>query len=347
ENKMVGKFVFNNEGKAIGQREVRPVWSYAQRVNHQNFSNNLTHPHPRRNFVPSAVLTNSGKVPVNTAKQSFPRAAISNSTARYVNIVASRPTMNGSKPSSNVFHKSHSPVRRTFNKKEAPKNSNLKEKVNTAKVNNVTTAGPKAVVSAAKGNMENAIKSSAYWIWRPTGNVIDHISKDSGSYTPKRFNYVDPQGRLNGCSRHMTGNKAYLSDYQEIDGGFVAFGGSPKGELKFNLFSVSQMCDKKNNVLLTETECLILFLDFKLIDESQVLLKVPRQNNRYSFDLKNVVPSGGLTCLFTKAIIDESNLWHKRLGHINFKTINKLVKGNLVKGLPSKIFENDHTCVAC
>ncbi|GJV75491.1 retrovirus-related pol polyprotein from transposon TNT 1-94 [Tanacetum coccineum] len=51
-------------------------------------------------------------------------------------------------------------------------------------------------------------------------------------------------------------------------------------ELKFNLFSVSQMCDKKNRVLLTETECLILFLDFKLIDESQVLLKVPRQNNR-------------------------------------------------------------------
>ncbi|GJW24088.1 putative ribonuclease H-like domain-containing protein [Tanacetum coccineum] len=67
----------------------------------------------------------------------------------------------------------------------------------------------------------------------------------------------------------------------------------------------------------------------------------------YSFDLKNVVPSGGLTCLFAKATIDESNLWHRRLGHINFKTMNKLVKGNLVRGLPSKLFENDHTCVAC
>ncbi|GJT97141.1 putative ribonuclease H-like domain-containing protein [Tanacetum coccineum] len=66
----------------------------------------------------------------------------------------------------------------------------------------------------------------------------------------------------------------------------------------------------------------------------------------YSFDLKNVVPSGGLTCLFAKATIDESNLWHKRLGHINFKTMNKLVRGNLVRGLPSKLFENDHTCVA-
>ncbi|GJR99553.1 putative ribonuclease H-like domain-containing protein [Tanacetum coccineum] len=107
------------------------------------------------------------------------------------------------------------------------------------------------------------------------------------------------------------------------------------------------MCDKKNNVLFTETECLVLSPDFKLLDESQVLLKVPRQNNMYSFDLKNVVPSGGLTCLFAKATIDESNLWHRRLGHINFKTMNKLVKGNLVRGLPSKLFENDHTYVAC
>ncbi|GKF27147.1 ribonuclease H-like domain-containing protein, partial [Tanacetum coccineum] len=107
------------------------------------------------------------------------------------------------------------------------------------------------------------------------------------------------------------------------------------------------MCDKKNSVLFTETECLVLSPDFKLFDESQVLLKVPRQNNMYSFDLKNVVPSGGLTCLFTKATIDESNLWHKRLGHINFKTMNKLVRGNLVRGLPSKLFENDHTCIAC
>ncbi|GJY54277.1 putative ribonuclease H-like domain-containing protein [Tanacetum coccineum] len=107
------------------------------------------------------------------------------------------------------------------------------------------------------------------------------------------------------------------------------------------------MCDKKNNVLFTETESLVLSPDFKLLDESQVLLKVPRQNNMYSFDLKNVVPSGGLTCLIAKATIDESNLWHRRLGHINFKTMNKLVRGNLVRGLPSKLFENDHSCVAC
>ncbi|GKA27354.1 putative ribonuclease H-like domain-containing protein [Tanacetum coccineum] len=107
------------------------------------------------------------------------------------------------------------------------------------------------------------------------------------------------------------------------------------------------MCDKKNSVLFNDTECTVLSPNFKLIDESQVLLKVPRKNNMYSVDLKNIVPKRGLTCLFAKATSDESKLWHRRLGHLNFKTMNKLVKGNLVRGLPSKLFENDETCVAC
>ncbi|GJX24412.1 putative ribonuclease H-like domain-containing protein [Tanacetum coccineum] len=172
-----------------------------------------------------------------------------------------------------------------------------------------------------------------------------------------------------GCSRHMTGNKAYLADYQDINGGPVAFGGSRgyitgKGKIQtgkldfedvsfvkelqhFNLFSVSQMCDKMNKVLFTDTECLILSPDFKLPDENQILLKVPRQNNMYSFNLENIVPLGGLACLIAKATTDESNLWHRRLGHVNFKNLNRLVKGNLVRGLPTKLFQNDHTCVAC
>ncbi|GJY01469.1 putative ribonuclease H-like domain-containing protein [Tanacetum coccineum] len=107
------------------------------------------------------------------------------------------------------------------------------------------------------------------------------------------------------------------------------------------------MCAKKNNVLFTKTKCLVLSPNLKLLDESQVLLKVLKHDNVYSFDLKNVVPSEGLTCLFAKATIDESNLWHRRLGHINFKNMNKLVRGNLVRGLPLKLFENDHTYVAC
>nr|GEX93409.1 putative ribonuclease H-like domain-containing protein [Tanacetum cinerariifolium] len=120
-----------------------------------------------------------------------------------------------------------------------------------------------------------------------------------------------------------------------------------KGVIDSGCLSVSQMCDKKNSVLFTDTECLVLSPDFKLHDESQVLLRVPRENNMYNVNLKNIVPSGDLTCLFAKATLDESNLWHRRLAHVNFKTINKLVKGNLVRGLPSKVFENDYTYIAC
>nr|GEU61878.1 putative ribonuclease H-like domain-containing protein [Tanacetum cinerariifolium] len=147
-----------------------------------------------------------------------------------------------------------------------------------------------------------------------------------------------------GCLRHITGNISYLFDYEEINGRYVAFGGNPKGgkiirkdkirtgkldfddvyfvkEPKFNLFSVSQMCEKNNSVIFTDTECIVLSSDFKLPDENHVLLRVPKKNNMYNVDLKNIVPLGDLTCLFAKATLDE--------------------------GLPLKVFENDHTCVAC
>ncbi|GKA89733.1 hypothetical protein Tco_0811545 [Tanacetum coccineum] len=99
-----------------------------------------------------------------------------------------------------------------------------------------------------------------------------------------------------GCSRHMTGNKAYLAEYQDFNDGPVAFGGSES--------------------YITDTECLVLSPEFKLPDENQVLLRIPRQNNMYSFNLENIVPFGGLACLIAKATIDESNKWHRRLGHL-------------------------------
>nr|GFA91354.1 ribonuclease H-like domain-containing protein [Tanacetum cinerariifolium] len=87
--------------------------------------------------------------------------------------------------------------------------------------------------------------------------------------------------------------------------------------------------------------------DFNLNDDTNVLLRTPRQHNMYSIYLNNIVPYKNLTCLVAKASADESMLWHRWLGHLNFKTMNKLVRNNLVKGLSSKCFENDHTCVAC
>ncbi|GJT24040.1 hypothetical protein Tco_0893977 [Tanacetum coccineum] len=180
---------------------------------------------------------------------------------------------------------------------------------------------PKAIVSDNKGNEANAVKASACYVWRPKQKVLDHVTRYNGaSMNFKRFDYGNPQLELqekgvidSGCSRHMAVNKSYISDYEEIDGGFVAFGGDPKGgritgkgkictgkldfedvyfvkELKFNLFSVSQMCDKKNSVLFTDTKCVVLSPDFKLLDENHVLLRVSRKDNMYSVDLKNIVP---------------------------------------------------------
>ncbi|GJZ90729.1 putative ribonuclease H-like domain-containing protein [Tanacetum coccineum] len=308
------------------------------------------------------VKEQTEEIPVNTARHNVSSQAISTNTARKVNAV--RLIVNDFRPR-NVFHKSHSPTRRPFNRTTTPKAKFSNQKVNTV--------GDKAV-SAVGGIRETAVKPSAGCNWRPKRHYWNKVSKYNGGSNSRKCE--DPHKALknkgivdSGCFRHMTGNKAYLAKYQDYNGGPVAFGGSKgyitgKGKIRtgkldfedvcfvkelqlFNLFFVSQMCDKKNKVLFTDTECLVLSPDFKLPDENQVLLRVPRQNNIYNFNLENIVPTGGLACLIAKATFDESNKWHRRLGHVNFKKLNKLVKGNLIRGLPLKIFQNDHTCVAC
>nr|GEV13949.1 putative ribonuclease H-like domain-containing protein [Tanacetum cinerariifolium] len=133
-----------------------------------------------------------------------------------------------------------------------------------------------------------------------------------------------------GCSRHMTGNISFLLDFKEINEGYVAFGENPKGgkitgkgkikigkldfddvyfvkELKFNLFSVSQMCDKKNNVLFTDTECVVLSSDYKLPDENHVLLRVPKENKMYNVDLNNFCRMNGIKREFSVARTPQQN----------------------------------------
>nr|GEU76977.1 hypothetical protein [Tanacetum cinerariifolium] len=78
-------------------------------------------------------------------------------------------------------------------------------------------------------------------------------------------------------------------------------------DLKYNLFSVLQICDNKNSVLFTDSECIVLRRDFKLIDDTNMLLKTPRQHNMYFIDLNNIVPHKYLTCLVAKASADEFN----------------------------------------
>ncbi|GJR09897.1 putative ribonuclease H-like domain-containing protein [Tanacetum coccineum] len=164
---------------------------------------------------------------------------------------------------------------------------------------------------------------------RSNSVVVNTVRENQGHPQKEGQGYVD-----SGCSRHMTWNMSYLSDFMEFDGGYVTFRGAAKG---------GKITGK--GTLKTGK------IDFEdvyfLADESQVLLKVSRKNNMYSVNMKNIVPKESLTCVVAKATINESMLWHRRLGHVNFKTINKLVKDNLVRGLSSKCFENHQTCVAC
>ncbi|GJX17165.1 hypothetical protein Tco_0217997 [Tanacetum coccineum] len=143
----------NNQRQFKIKEMVKPVWNYTQRVNHQNFSR-ITHPSPKRNMVPKAVLISSGPVSLTTA--------------RPVNTAQPKSTVNSARPMTNVFNQAHSTVRRPINNKTATKNSNFNQRVNTVKSKNVNIAKPKAVVNTArpkailnvvKGNQVNAVKA--------------------------------------------------------------------------------------------------------------------------------------------------------------------------------------------
>ena len=158
-----------------------------------------------------------------------------------------------------------------------------------------------------------------------------------------------------GCSRHMTGDMSNLQNFKTIDVGYVAFGSDSKGgkitgkgmvtkmtfsdvfdveQLNYNLLSVSQVCDKKHSILFNEDECIILAPGFKVVDEKMILLRTPRKDNVYCLDLENVSEDSSLHCLLSKASLNESSLWHRRMCHMNFKTMNHIVKNNLVRGFP-------------
>ncbi|GJZ76793.1 retrovirus-related pol polyprotein from transposon TNT 1-94, partial [Tanacetum coccineum] len=194
---------------------------------------------------------------------------------------------------------------------------NLEPKVPTGRTK-VPTVGSKVptvkpTVAADLGNKGKAVKASARWIWKPKQNNSNQGSNFNGV-----LGNIDDKGYWDsGCSRHMTGNISYLSEFEPYDGGYVSFW---NGELKYNLFSVSQICDNKNSVLFTDSECLVLGKDFK-VDDSHVLLRTPRQHNMYSIDLNNIVPHKNLTCLIAKASVDESMMWHRRLEGIKERLV--------------------------
>ncbi|GJT80031.1 putative ribonuclease H-like domain-containing protein [Tanacetum coccineum] len=230
-----------------------------------------------------------------------------------------------------------------------------------------------------KGRWGTAVKTSAGCSWKIKRPNMQWGSKNNGgSHQSTWFNLLkvgihkarshDSQNQTPSITFPTASSSADTSS-NVIERGTVTFGGGDgkitgKGTIRtsklnfenvyyveelqnFNLFSVSQICDKKNKVLFTDTECLVLTKEFQLPENSQVVLRVPRRHNLYSFNLTEIQPERDLTCLLAKASSDESTKWHRRMAHVNFKNINKLAKHGLVNGLPSKLFRNDHNCVAC
>ncbi|GJU00168.1 putative ribonuclease H-like domain-containing protein [Tanacetum coccineum] len=163
--------------------------------------------------------------------------------------------------------------------------------LNTARP--VNTAHPKTTVNSARP-MPKAVNTT-----RPNTTVVNAVRAN-------QVNAVKASACWATCPISQT-SKNLMEDMLHL-------GEEPKEEELL-------MCDKKNSVLFINTGCFVLSPDFKLADKSQVLLKVPRKNNMYSVDMKNIVPKESLTCLVAKATLDESMLWHRRLENLVDKKV--------------------------
>ncbi|GJZ30685.1 integrase, catalytic region, zinc finger, CCHC-type containing protein [Tanacetum coccineum] len=204
--------------------------------------------------------------------------------------------------------------------------------------------------------------------WRPTGKKFAlgemcHLTKLSVKCSTLYANqkvmlwYLD-----SGCSKHMTGNRSKLMNFVEKFIGSVRFGNDHLGAimgygdyvmgdsvisrvyyvegLGHNLFSVGQFCDSDLEVAFRKHTCFVR--DIKGTD----ILKGSRSTNLYTISIDEMMKSSPI-CLLSKASKSKSWLWHRRLNHLNFGTINDLARKDLVRGLPRLKFEKDHLCSAC
>ncbi|GJY17535.1 hypothetical protein Tco_0389026 [Tanacetum coccineum] len=167
--KLGENFEFNNKACYV-----KPMWNNSKKVNHQNFGR-FSHPNPKGNIVPQAVLTKSGLVSLNTAKS--------------VSTTQSRTRMNDAMQKPYSIYIAYSSDKRPFNKKTANYNRYFNKRVNIVKSTRVNTARPKAKV--------NTVKASASWVWKPKHKELDHVFKsNSASKTLTRHDYVDALGRF-------------------------------------------------------------------------------------------------------------------------------------------------------
>ncbi|GJT34216.1 hypothetical protein Tco_0924635 [Tanacetum coccineum] len=262
-----------------GNGVAKPVWTNANRINHAN------------QFVPRSVQLNAGRPKFNSVRPNI-------NTGR-TNINSGRPKVNAVSPKVNTV-RSKQPVTHKTSNSMSPKRPQMNQinqrrdfskSYSSVRRPFAKTTAQMSHFNAVMGNWGSAVKTSASYNWRNSRPNFNYNSGPTFIRTEHPLkNMVDRGIFDSGCSGHMTGNKDQLEDFEEFNGGSVTFGGSKgyisgKGRIRvgnldfdsvsfvkelghFNLFSISQICDKQHKVLFTKTECLVVSSDFKMPDEN-------------------------------------------------------------------------------
>nr|GEZ33977.1 hypothetical protein [Tanacetum cinerariifolium] len=158
----------------------------------------------------------------------------------------------------------------------------------------------------------NLYFDNVYW-----PGIYNHMFMNEGRWGSAVKSSADIGIGDSGCSRSMTRNKEKLNNFVQVKSGTVTFGGGD-GQIR-----------KRHH------------------KNFQVVLRIPKRHDLYTFNLSDIHPEQHINCLLAKASLEETTKWHRRMAHVNFKTINMLAKHGLVEGLPLKLFTNKHNCVAC
>ncbi|GKA08700.1 putative ribonuclease H-like domain-containing protein [Tanacetum coccineum] len=265
------------------------------------------HSHQRRSFIPSAVLTRDGLK--STARPKMTQTVPSKSTANVIYQGTARSRV----PQAVLSRSTDGPYYPRMDNRRPRISSYSPSSRSSTTRTPYRPQRPKKIVKSIWVKKGSIVGSQA--VLPQTVSVKKSAMITSKQTWRQKGDYLDSVNRNNGSYT--------LKQFEYA---------IQKEDLRIMLLMTV------HNVLFTDKECLILSPKFKFVDEDLVILRAPRKNDVYSLDLKNIIPSGGVTCLVAKATSDEA---------VNFKNINKLVQGNLVRGLPSKTFKLDNSCLAC
>ncbi|KAJ9541062.1 hypothetical protein OSB04_027568 [Centaurea solstitialis] len=242
------------------------------------------------------------------------------------------------------FNKNHVPSNNSSINKKATMISSKLQHLDETHTMSTTASTLHSFVSNFLPFRKFIVRQGIKYFWDP-------ISRASHKW------YLD-----SGCSKHMTGRKEILSNYKEEYGGSVKFGNNElapvvgQGDivckditiknvahvvgLNHNLFSIGKFCDKDLEVYFKKRRCVVR------TEEGKELLVASRRTNLYTIRLQHKLQCSS-SCLITRSSLRQAVLWHKRLSHLNFRYIDKIVKHQLVSGIPMIKFEQEEMCPGC